>query len=349
VANKGLIILLLLLLALAGRLGALSRASVIGNGWGLDHVIVGAASVEVVKDLFGSELGFTPLRGNKNPVAGLDQAIIPLPDGAPAYVELVWPYQEAARDARPVAALVRRKLELGGGPVAYNIAVSSANQAADALQSLGFRVTLPPSPVRRTPDGKEVSVPAQMVDIDSSDKEGRPLGVPGGAGVGFVEYKILNPDKKPERVLERVEREVPDPRRAKGEFHANTARRLRSVWVAVPSAAEAIKQAGQFGFTARGELDLKTLGEKGVEVQCGQGTIVFFEPAHEKSPLAAVVAKKGLGPLGISIGVADLKTAQRIVQEGTHSSFEIQRLGKRTSLVVPAELAAGMFIEFVQE
>jgi len=47
--------------------------------------------------------------------------------------------------------------------------------------------------------------------------------------------------------------------------------------------------------------------------------------------------------------VADLKTAQRIVQQGTHAKFGIQQLGKQASFIVPAELAGGTFIEFVQE
>ena len=40
------------LLAAVGTLTAQTHPSVIGNGWGLDHVIVGAASPEVVKDVF---------------------------------------------------------------------------------------------------------------------------------------------------------------------------------------------------------------------------------------------------------------------------------------------------------
>ena len=121
------------------------------------------------------------------------------------------------------------------------------------------------------------------------------------------------------------------------------------MWVAVPSVTEAVRQAGQFGFTAGGERRIKALGEKGREVQCGQGTLVFFEATHQNSPLAALIAKQGLGPFGISVEVADLKTAQRIVQQGTHAKFGIQHTGKRMSFIVPAQLASGTFIEFVQQ
>jgi hypothetical protein len=170
--------------------------------------------------------------------------------------------------------------------------------------------------------------------------------------VGFVEYQNQPDRLKPERfqrALERAQREFPDSRRSAGEIHANTARKLRSVWVAVPSVAEAVRQAARFGFAAGTDSRFRALGEIGQEVQCGQGTIVFFEPAHPNSPLAALVKKQGHGPFGVSIGVADLRTAQRVVQEGTHARYHIQHNGSRTSFIVPAALAAGTVIEFVQQ
>ena len=340
---------IVLLLAAAAALAAgLGNPTVIGDGWGLDHVIVGVSNPEVATQIFGARLGFTPFTGSKLAAEGLDQAIIELP---PAYVELLWPYREPAGDARPIASRVRRKVELGGGPLSYNIDVSPVEQAADAMRRLGLRVTLRPGPATKTPDGKEV--PAwQFADIDSQDRAAQPLGVPGGLAVGFLQYRtnsnLPNADRF-RRLLERAEREVPDPRRNSGEIHANTARRLRSVWVAVPSVADAVKQAERFEFAAGVDRQFKTLGEKGREVQCGQGTLVFIEPAHKNSPLAALVDKQGFGLFGISIGVADLKTAQRIVQQGTHAKFKIQQLGNQVSFIVPSDLAGGTFLEFVQE
>ena len=47
--------------------------------------------------------------------------------------------------------------------------------------------------------------------------------------------------------------------------------------------------------------------------------------------------------------MTDLKTAQRAAQEGTNATFGIQRTGTQMSFIVPAELAAGTFVEFVQQ
>jgi len=68
-------------LAVIGTLAAQNNPLVIGTGWGLDHVIVGVSNPEIVKDVFGTELGFTPFTGHKLSAAGLDQAIIELSPG----------------------------------------------------------------------------------------------------------------------------------------------------------------------------------------------------------------------------------------------------------------------------
>jgi len=38
-----------------------------------------------------------------------------------------------------------------------------------------------------------------------------------------------------------------------------------------------------------------------------------------------------------------------VVQQGTNAKLTVQRVGNRTSFIVPAESAAGTFIEFVQQ
>jgi hypothetical protein len=336
-----------LVLGFLQTLTAQTNPSVVGSGWGLDHVIIALPNPSAVKDVFGTKLGFTPFGGNKFPGLGLEQALIRLP---PAYVELLWPYQKPtdARNSDPVVKMA----ETGGGPVSYNIDVSPVDQAADAMRRFGLRVTLPPSKTLRTPDGKEVPGNWQFINIDPQDQAAAIVGVPGGAGVGFLEYgnnsDFLKPDRF-QRARERAEREFPDPRRSAGEIHANTARKLRSVWVTVPSLAEAVAQAQRFGLRALDQRYFKALGEKGLEVTCGQGTIVFFEPIKRNSTVAALVKKQGLGPFGISVSVTDLKTAQRVVQAGTHARLGIQRIGNEMSFLVPAELAGGTFVEFVQQ
>jgi hypothetical protein len=262
----------------------------------------------------------------------------------------MWLYQKPADDSG--SSTVHKKIEAGGGPASYNIDVFPIEQALDGIERLGSTVTLPKSPPTRTPDGKEQPPVGQFLRIDPKDQAAHPLGVPGGAGVGFLEYRD-NPDgaraERFQTLREQIERELPDPRRPAGEIHPNTARKLLSVWVAVPNVEEAVQQSARFGFASRGVRSVKELGEKGHEVQCGQGTIVFFQPLNQKGSLSSLVTKKGFGPFGLSVAVADLKVAQQIVQQGTTMKFPIQQSDNRKSFVVPEELAAGSFIEFVQQ
>lgn len=91
-----------------------------------------------------------------------------------------------------------------------------------------------------------------------------PKGVPGGPGVGFLEYRYNASRRDPARyetLRARLEREVPDSRRAPGELHANTARQLLSVLVSVPNVADAVRQSERLGFAAGEERYMKDLGE----------------------------------------------------------------------------------------
>jgi len=340
------------LLGAAGLLAAQSDSSVLGAGWGLDHILIGLPGLDTAKDIFGAKLGFSVRPGNQFPEQGLAHAIMRLP---PAYIEVLWPYQKPSKTPS-FAAAVRQKAESGGGVASYNIDVSPIERAADDMRRLGLKVTLPSSSVARTPDGKEQPGAWQFLEIDPAVQavrlRGVPRGVPGGAGVSFLEYRNNADNLKAdtfERMRQLAERDVPDPRRAAGEIHANTGRKLLSVWVAVPSVSEAVRQSEQFGFTAGAERDVEALGEKGREVQCGQGAIVFFAPVNGNSALSQLVKDQGLGPFGFSIAVANLQTAQKIAEQGMNTRFGIQRAGNRISFVVPARLAAGTFVEFVQQ
>ena len=123
--------------------------TVIGNGWGLDHVVIGVSNSEIANRIYKAKLGFTPFAGNKLASEGLDQAIIELP---PGYLELLWPFREPAADARPIANTVRKAVEGGGGIVTYNIDVSPVEQTVDAMRRLNLHALVKPSRVTQTVD-----------------------------------------------------------------------------------------------------------------------------------------------------------------------------------------------------
>ncbi len=332
------------------------KQPLLGNGWGLDHTTVMQRSAGEARKVFGSRLGFSVRPGTKFPARGLENGIINLP---PGYLELMWVYDSAksessARESGLGAvfeAATRRLQEQGGLVQAYNIDVSPIDQAADFLRGRGMKVSLPPSQTILQ-DGKEQPGQWQFLRISYEDpKSAPPPGIPGGQGVGFLEYRNNEEHLNADRVRqfrESIARDLPDSRRRPGDLHANTANKFESMWVAVSSVEEAVKQSEALGFAPGRDRKSAELGARGREVQCGQGTIVFWAPDKKGGPLSAMLQRGELGPFGVSFGVEDLNRARAIVEQGTGRKLRIQD-GDRKRFVVPAEGAGGIWVEFVQE
>lgn len=351
----GRIAVLTLLVAQAAPAQTQPR-SLLGKGWGLDHVIVAQRSFNDAQRVFGANLGFSFAPDNKFPDQGLENGPILLP---PAYLELMWIYDpeknaaavNAAGPGSPINATLRRLREQGGAISSYNIDVSAIEDAASFLRERGMKVSIPPS-VTTLRDGKQQRGPWQFLAISYDDpKAAPPVGVPGGLGVGFLEYRNNDEHLSEDHLRqnrERIERDIPDPRRKAGDLHANTAKKLESVWVAVSDLPQAVKQAETLGFAPGRERTLAELGARGREVQCGQGTVVFWSAATETGPLSAMV-KNGAGPFGISIGVEDLNRAHEIAEQGTGRRLAIENKQGRKRFLVPSDAAGGIWVEFVQE
>jgi hypothetical protein len=332
-------------LLLAGMLHAQSAPqSLIGKGWGLDHVIVFQASPNGARQTFAEKLGFSIVSGNKFPDQGLENGPVLLP---PAYLELMWAYdpEKAASAAKANGAKeeeIRAMQEKGGGILAYNIDVSPIAQAADFMRKAGFQVDLPPS-ITTIRDGKEQRGPWQFLQI-SADRNREPAaGIPGGQGVGILEYADNVDRLSTERLTqtrERIEHDAPDPRRKAGDLHANTAKKLESVWVAVANLQEGVKQSELLGLKPLRERTLESIAARGREVQCGQGTIVFWEGAKDRN--------LPLGPFGVSIGVDDINRAHEIAEKGMGRQLRLEKYDGRTRFLVPPDGAGGIWLEFVQ-
>lgn len=315
-------------------LGSQSRSQVIGDGWGLDHVALVFESESQAKEIFSSTLGFS-VRGASRPPFGFDHAIVDT-ESAP-YIELHWIYDRSkipdGSGGLFAFELLRRKLDEGGGVGFFMIDVSPLDQAVGLLRKSGVTVS----------DAKGTTFHVREVSGN---------GVPYGGPIGLVEYENNADRLRPERasaIRTRVEREVTDPRRSAGEIHANTARRLRSVWVAVDDVEMAARQSLALGFTLGPQRVLAVLGARGRQVEYSQGAIVFWQPSGTGGALSELIRKQGLGPFGLSVGVADIRRAHEIAERGTNSRLPIVESDSRRSFLVPANLVAGAWIEFVQE
>jgi catechol 2,3-dioxygenase-like lactoylglutathione lyase family enzyme len=315
---------LLAISSLAPLAIAEGNESILGSGWGLDHIEVAVSDPKAARDMY-QNLGFTLSRAVAA-AAGVEHSAIFF---EPAYIEFIWFGGAGEPDTgRASYRQLRRAVDAGGGIFQYNIDASPIQGAADMLRMRGLNVRLPQA-APRIIDGKETPAPWQFM-FATEERNAPVIGVPGGDGVGFIEYRNNSVTRR------------------KPTDHSNTARRLLSVFVAVPDVAAAQKECGRLGFKPLDQRQSSALGARGREVQCGTGSITFWEPSGESSTLGVLLKQKGPGPFGFSVGVASLQTAHQLVEQGTHKNLRIESRSGHKSFTVPGELTGGLWVEFLQ-
>jgi len=297
--------------------------SILGSGWGLDHIEAAVADPKAARDMYVTNLGFS-----SSPATaagpGVEHSAIWL---GPAYVEFIWFGGTGEAEPNGSVRKLRQAVDGGGGIFQYNIDVSDVQSVAATLRMRGFKVNLPQGKPRIV-DGKETPAPWQF--MYATEENPPPFGVPGGDGVGFIEYRNNSATRRPP------------------EDHANTAQRLLSVWAAVPDAAAAQKECGRFGFKQLTRRQSSGLGARGLEVECGRASITLWEPTSQSGPLASRLKQKGPGPFGFSAGVSDLQKAHQLALQGVHTNLPLESPAGRKSFTVPGEFTGGLWVEFVQ-
>jgi hypothetical protein len=308
----------------------------IGESWGLDHIGHVFPTLKKARQIYRDRLGFSLLPTGQFP-SGVEADVIYF--GTPAYLELLaiadW---GKAKSAEPAQLLLRR-LESGSGIVLYMANVSGIDRVAATLRERGVAVGEPEGR-RLLRDGKEVPAAYRVLPVPGS-------AVPGPNGsFKLIEYQINTASERVRRMQERASKLEPDPRRPSGERHANTARRLSAVWVAVRNLTDAMRQYEALGFAPGAERRLRTLQARGREMACGIGQIVLWQPDSARSPLATLMERQGEGPFGFRVEVSRLVLAQRVVEEGTRQRVRVEDGGAGRFFLVPPQATEGAWIEF---
>ncbi len=333
------------LLAAAQCALADDEKAILGTGWGLDHIEIAVSSDEAARETYFGNLGFT-VSAAANAAPGVQHSAIFF---GPPYVEFIWLGGAGEPDLKsPPGLQLRRSLNQGGGIFQYNIDVSEVETVRDRLAGSGMKVQLQPS--TRMRDGKEEPAPWRFLTV-TDDRNGAapPRGVPGGDAVGIIEYRNNSSADRLERMRKNLLADLTkDPRRASNEDHANTARSLHSVLVAVPDVASAVKECASFGLAAAGNTRSTALGAVGQQVACGQGFIEFWQPASRKGPLSSMLSQKGPGPFGFSVKVANLERAHHIMEEGLKTKLAIESYSSKKGFTVSGGLTGGVWVGFLQ-
>ena len=301
--------------------------SVLGEGHGIDHPGILVRDLEEAKDTYRDTLGFwIQPRGVVTVLASgtkLSNALFE--DGS--YLQLTAVDDlEKARLNRPSYLTFLEKHE---GALFLVLNTSSAEGTARFLRARGFEVNDPQPRTVLPPGAKEMPPPiAWFVGFK------KPV-LPADS-IGFVQYAARD-----ERIGEA---------NASGRtHHANTAKRIAAVWIVVRDLKAATKAFGLAGLAAGAGRKFPALGATGREIEAGGGRIVLLEPKGKTGKAASFLTERGEGIMGVSIEVGSLETARALLEKNTKREFGSYAGAYGNSILIPAELAHGVWIEMFQK
>ena len=320
----------LLLLWMVSLVNA-QESSVLGEGRGIDEVIIVVRDLDAAQDVYGNVLGFTLLP----PKGSADR----LPGGlfkiSGAYFVGGNQLELRAIDDPEKAAENRPEyvnfLEQHEGARLLMLAVSSLDATASFLRARGFEIS---EPIPGVFDGITIW---RIVTFTNSVLPGlpvlgrRPTGRP-VATFWFAEY---------------LDSQL-DSRYATLPQHPNTATGIKSVWMGVRDLVAATKAYESVGLRSGQRRNLPQLGASGREIEAGRGVILLLEPQTEYGKVASFLAHRGEGIMGVSIEVRDLGTARKFIERNTGLEFAPYAGLYGNSILISAEIAHGLWIEMFQ-
>jgi catechol 2,3-dioxygenase-like lactoylglutathione lyase family enzyme len=304
--------------------------SVLGEGDGLDHVGILVRDLEGAKDTYRDTLGFwiQPPGVVSVNTSGIKTSSAFFEDGSYLYLVAVNDL-EKARLNRPSYLAFLEKHE---GAKFLILNVSSAEGTARFLRARGLDVSDPDTRTVTAPGAKEMPPP-----IGWAVTFKKPI-LPADS-ISFFQY--ANAAAREERIRKD---------NASGRtHHANTAKRIAAVWIVVRDLKATTKAFGLAGLYAGEGRKFPALGAAGREIEAGGGRIVLLEPKGKTGKAASYLAERGEGIMGVSIEVGSLETARALLEKNTKREFGSYAGAYGNSILIPAELAHGVWIEMFQK
>ncbi len=286
-------------------------------GGSIDHVRVLVRDVNASREEYRKVLGF-----------GLPRAEpLILPEGSAhdwtnladnAYVELIGIVdREKLLKVRP---WIVEFLRLHEGAQSVGLLVASAKDVSQHLQSRGID-----APIFELARSKPGEKPVLLVTPKMPH-------LPEGA-VFFLEY--------PPRITSNTPNPIP-------VLQPNTAEKILAVWIVVNDIEKASEDVLTLGFRPVRRLKSKTLGADGREFATDLGSIVLLH-AKGKGPVAQFARERGDGVMGFTLSVTELEKARALIGQNTKRRLSSYHGFYGTSFLIPAELAAGAWIELAQK
>jgi catechol 2,3-dioxygenase-like lactoylglutathione lyase family enzyme len=317
--------LLLLAVPLSAQTASVPSQTLVGQGWGIDHVGVGVRDLAQAQHDY-EQLGFKVGKGGHFP-GGAFNSIVSLQNNS--YLELL-----AVTESQPAGwvAEVADFVKKHEGAMFLGIDVSSAKAAADYLRAHDFDVQ-GPDPGSIMKEGETTPPPPMWYDVSTADK---PAANKKGFGIPFFLVEYLTAERR-------------EKRRAEGLMdHPNTAMGIHAVWFAVHDTEAQLRTLRDAGLEVGESRDVKFLSAHGREVRAGQGMLLLLESSDKNGAVTKYLSDHDEGIIGLSVQVADLGKARQLAESGTGRKLEIYKSFYGTSFLLPPEVTHGVWIEMFQ-
>jgi len=305
------------------------NTSVLGDGRGIDHLVVAVRDLEAAKDTYRDRLGFNlPHRGQirihptgtKNSSTFFDNE---------TYLELI-AINDREKAAKNNPRLVSF-LDTQEGAIFLGLNTSSAEHTANLLRSRGIAVTDPQPGTILVKGAKEIPSPKWwIVSLKQPALPADPI--------FFIEYD--------HNAWEDHTREIAA---AEASKQPNTAKGIRSVWIAVQKLESATKNYKSVGFPAGEQRHLALHGAIACAINLKGGTILLLEPTDKSGTVASFLNECGEGIMGVSIEVSNLEAARNLLEAKAERKFTAYPGADGESILVPAGGAHGVWIEMFQK
>lgn len=289
----------------------------IGDGIGVDHVLVWSAEREAAEALW-ERLGFRLTEKPGYYGAGISNRLIWFENVT--FIEFLWLSDpELTRKEAPVEySLVQSR----NGSNAFGLQVADVDEAWEILAAAGLNPDKPGGEAY-DPDGPEG--PREPVVNLWRFMFLAPGSLPGNPF--FVEYNL------PEG--------TPDPR----HDQPNGAKRLSAVWVLVRDVDAAEAAYARVHFTRKRTVALPHLNLEGIALSAGEADVLLLRPTGE-GMLQELLERHGDHVVGMSIQVASLSLTEKVLRDRGGPDFSRRSGVYGPSLVSPALPPLGVFVEF---
>ena len=301
-----------------------SQSSALGDGRGIDHIGIATKDLEGATHQYHQTLGFAAPQRTTLP-NGVENSIIWFADST--YLELFTFYDR--EKAGFLAAVVGDK----EGGIFYALDISSAEETIAYLREKGFEVTEPIGGTAAV-EGMTEAPPELWRYVMFT----RPITIAN-------EFFLIEYNRE---TLAELSQKYPGFNPATSAVHANTAKSLKSVWVAVHDLDAAIQAYNSIGLEVGEKAAVPQINAVGIAIEAARSAILLLEPDDPIGATATFLEQRGPGVIGMSIEVENLQTADYLVKANTRRHFEPYWGTFGESILIPAELTNGIWMELFE-